>query len=74
MADTYADLAALFRGCDPVLDVGFGRGEFLELLRELGIDAYGIEIDPQLSSERARNVACDAETGHAVEYLRDARR
>ena len=29
----YRDLAARFVGCGPVLDIGFGRGEFLELLR-----------------------------------------
>jgi SAM-dependent methyltransferase len=32
-----------FRGRDNVLDVGCGRGEFLELLRDNGIDARGVE-------------------------------
>lgn len=31
-----------------VLDAGCGRGEFLGLLREAGIAAYGIDSDPQM--------------------------
>lgn len=34
----------LFRGRENVLDVGCGRGEFLELLRENGISARGVEL------------------------------
>jgi O-antigen chain-terminating methyltransferase len=64
----YGDLAALFMDCDPVLDIGFGRGEFLELLRDLDIDAMGIEVDASLVHEaRARGLR--AEEGRAVEYL-----
>lgn len=32
----------------PVLDIGAGRGEFLELLRERGLIARGVEIDQEL--------------------------
>lgn len=35
----------LFRGLSPVVDVGCGRGEFLELLKENGIVAYGVDSD-----------------------------
>jgi len=34
-----------FRGRDPVLDIGCGRGEFLELLSEAGIAARGVDAD-----------------------------
>lgn len=68
--DRYRDLAACFVGCDPVLDIGFGRGEFLELLRDLGVDAMGIEADPVLV-EAARTRGLRAEVGRAVEYLRE---
>jgi SAM-dependent methyltransferase len=34
-----------FKGSEPVLDMGCGRGEFLELLREAGIKAQGVDID-----------------------------
>ncbi len=44
----YRPLAEMFVGCDPVLEVGFGRGEFLELLRAAGVKARGVEVDPQL--------------------------
>jgi O-antigen chain-terminating methyltransferase len=38
-----ADYVERFRGLDPVLDLGCGRGEFLELLREAGIAGRGVE-------------------------------
>ncbi len=38
---TYVDY---FRGRDNVVDLGCGRGEFLEALREVGISAHGIEL------------------------------
>ena len=34
-----------FEGCSNVLDVGCGRGEFLELMAEKGIGGYGIDIE-----------------------------
>lgn len=32
----------------PILDVGCGRGEFLELLREAGVEAVGIDTNPSM--------------------------
>ncbi len=37
-----------FRESAPVLDVGCGRGEFLELLREAGIESRGIDLDEDM--------------------------
>lgn len=37
-----------FEGCRRVLDVGCGRGEFLELLQERGISGVGIDIDAEM--------------------------
>jgi SAM-dependent methyltransferase len=37
-----------FRGCDEVVDLGCGRGEFLEVMREAGIAARGIELSGEL--------------------------
>jgi O-antigen chain-terminating methyltransferase len=34
----------------PVLDAGCGRGEFLELLREAGIPASGVDADPEMAA------------------------
>jgi 2-polyprenyl-3-methyl-5-hydroxy-6-metoxy-1,4-benzoquinol methylase len=44
----YRDLAQQFHHSAPVLDVGCGRGEFLELLKSEGIPARGVELDPEL--------------------------
>jgi hypothetical protein len=64
----YADLAARFVGYEPTVDLGFGRGEFLELLNEHDIDAIGVEIDPDLVQEgRARGLK--VEQGDAVGWL-----
>lgn len=44
-----------FHGCRRVLDLGSGGGEFLELLREAGITASGIDRDPdRVAACRAR--------------------
>ena len=45
----------------PVLDAGCGRGEFLDLLRDAGIEARGVDLDPGMVS-RCR------EKGHEVEH------
>ena len=65
----YAELAKEMIGCDPVIDLGFGRGEFMELLTELGVTVRGVEPDPQLVTS-ARGRGLDVEQGLAVEYLR----
>jgi glycosyltransferase involved in cell wall biosynthesis/SAM-dependent methyltransferase len=51
--DLVADLA-------PVLDAGCGRGEFLDLLREAGIEAAGVDLDAGMVQR------CRAK-GHAAE-------
>ena len=65
----YAELAKEFIGCDPVVDLGFGRGEFMELLTELGVTVRGVEPDQQLVTS-ARGRGLDVEQGLAIEYLR----
>ncbi len=35
-----------FKGCRRVVDVGCGDGDFVELLREQGVDAFGVDNDP----------------------------
>ena len=48
LLNPYRDLAEHFVGCTPVLDIGCGRGEFLELLAEKGVEGRGVELDPEL--------------------------
>jgi SAM-dependent methyltransferase len=57
-----------FRGCAPVLDVGCGRGEFLSLLRESGIEATGVDRDHELV-EFCRAEGLAVEHGEVPAYL-----
>jgi len=53
----------------PVLDVGCGRGEWLELLREAGLEAAGVDLNRRMIAEcEQRGLA--AREADAVEYLR----
>lgn len=52
----------------PVVDVGCGRGEMLDLLAEAGIEAIGCEIDGAMV-ERSRTKGHKVEQGDAVDYL-----
>lgn len=45
LLELYAPLADRLCGHSPVLDVGCGRGEFVQLLRERGADARGVDLD-----------------------------
>ena len=54
----------------PVVDVGCGRGEWLEVLKEAGVDAYGIDINPDfVDGCLARGL--DARLGNALQRLTD---
>lgn len=48
LLDRYRDLVDELASSAPVLDLGCGRGEILELLGELGVEARGVELDPDL--------------------------
>lgn len=51
------DAAAMRTGGKPVLDLGCGRGELLELLRDSGVSAWGADINPmQLESAQAKGL------------------
>lgn len=52
----------------PVLDLGCGRGEFLLLLREAGLEARGVDVDPDMVAY-ARGEGLNVEQGDAVQYL-----
>jgi SAM-dependent methyltransferase len=57
-----------FRDAAPVLDIGCGRGEFLALLREAGIEGRGVDLDADMVAY-ARGEGLDVEQADAVEYL-----
>lgn len=71
MRARYSGLAGHLANCSPVLDLGCGRGEFLELLAEVGVDATGIDIDRSLI-DRGRAAGLPVDHGDAVEWLAGA--
>ncbi len=56
------------RAAAPVLDIGCGRGELLQLLREAGVEARGIDADADMVAY-ARGEGLDVEQADLVEYL-----
>ncbi len=57
-----------FQGAPNVLDIGCGRGEFLELMREAGVPACGIDLGEEcVATCRAKGLA--AERADLFEYL-----
>jgi SAM-dependent methyltransferase len=57
-----------FRARGPVLDVGCGRGEFLSLLRDAGIEARGVDADADMVAY-ARGEGLLVEHADALAYL-----
>ncbi len=58
----------LFEGRTDVLDIGCGRGEFLDLLAARGIAARGLDLNHEMAQScRARGL--DVAQGDAVSYL-----
>jgi SAM-dependent methyltransferase len=53
----------------PVLDVGCGRGEWLELLKEHQLSARGIDMN-RIFVAQCRDLGLDVIEGDGVEYLR----
>jgi O-antigen chain-terminating methyltransferase len=52
----------------PVLDLGSGRGEWLELLRDAGVDAYGVDTNEEFANQcQARGLK--VVVGDACEHL-----
>jgi O-antigen chain-terminating methyltransferase len=57
-----------FRNRAPVLDVGCGRGEFLEIARGAGLEASGIDTSDEMLEE-CRERGLSAVRAEALEYL-----
>jgi SAM-dependent methyltransferase len=58
----------LFDGASDVLDIGCGRGEFLDLLRERGILARGLDVNHEMV-EVCKARGLDVAEGDALGYL-----
>ena len=63
-----ARYVADFRDQAPVLDVGCGRGEFLSLLRDAGVDGRGVDADADMVAF-ARGEGLTIEQADALAYL-----
>jgi O-antigen chain-terminating methyltransferase len=59
----------LLRDCAPVVDLGCGRGELLELLRESGVAARGVESNAAAVAE-CRGRGLEVAHGDLLSYLR----
>jgi O-antigen chain-terminating methyltransferase len=57
-----------FAGCADVLDIGCGRGEFLQVMKDAGIAARGIDLDNE-SVALCRAKGLQAETADLFNYL-----
>ncbi|MGE0865550.1 MAG: class I SAM-dependent methyltransferase [Vicinamibacterales bacterium] len=64
-----SDYVPYFAGAADVLDVGCGRGEFLDLLKGAGVTARGLDLNPEMV-EVCRARGLDAATGDALSVLR----
>src|SRR6185312_5628346 len=58
----------IFAGRDNVLDIGCGRGEFLEVMREAGANARGIDLSPE-SVAQCHDKGLQAEVADLFAYL-----
>ena len=63
------DYVQYFVGQSDVLDIGCGRGEFLDLLREKNIRARGLDVNPEMV-EVCKSRGLDVTSGDAVSYLK----
>ncbi len=58
-----------FKNSESVLDIGCGRGEFLELLKGAGIPAQGVELNPEMV-QAAQQKGVAVIQGDGLEHLR----
>jgi len=72
VTDLQRQYVDLLRGHGPILDVGSGRGEFLDLLAAAGESARGVDSDEGMVT-LSRAKGHDVALGDAIAYLRDSR-
>ncbi len=68
LGSRYDDVARRFQGHDPVLDMGCGRGELLEVLQRFEVPAWGVDIDPDAVAD-AIHAGFDARSGDGLEIM-----
>ena len=68
--ESQRDYLGYFIGEGPFLDIGCGRGEFLELLKERSQSGVGVELDP-VSVSLCRDRGLEVHQVDALEFLRE---
>lgn len=63
-----ADFLCYFEQCSNVLDIGCGRGEFLELLKDNDINARGVDVNKDMV-DYCNSKGLDVEMQDAIAYL-----
>jgi SAM-dependent methyltransferase len=58
----------LFAGRTDIVDLGCGRGEFLDLLKQAGVPARGVDVNREMAAD-ARARGLDVVEGDALAYL-----
>ncbi len=66
-----ADYLSVFAGASDVVDIGCGRGEFLELLRGAGISAQGVDLNHEMV-ERCRAKGFSVTENDGLSFLQAA--
>jgi SAM-dependent methyltransferase len=69
IGENLASYLPIFAGASDVIDIGCGRGEFLDLLRERGVTARGIDLNDSMV-EICREKGLQADQADALAYLR----
>jgi len=69
IGERLAGYAKVFAASSDVLDVGCGRGEFLDLLRSQGLTVRGVDLNHEMV-EICRARGLDVHHGDALTYLR----
>ncbi len=70
LLDRYAPYAERFEAPARVLDLGCGRGEFLQLLKQRGADGLGVDADEQMVAA-VKEKGLDARVGDVHDFLRE---
>lgn len=68
IASLLAGYIPLLRGREPILDLGCGRGEVLDLCRDAGIASRGVDLNPDMV-QCARSHAHEVTCADALSYL-----
>lgn len=71
--DSQVNFAQYFKNCRNVVDLGCGRGEFLELMRELGIPCKGVDNSPEMV-KACRLRGLEVISGDIRDYLRNEKK